>query len=84
MLVLFSVLVGMSGDEATQREAAVRLPTMDFLTEWMGKEIPRLKEVNTYIKDMNGMATTFLDGNAQLLKAMQRAFKDDPALQKKL
>lgn len=69
---------------AKQREATVRLPTMDFLVEWMGKDIPRLKEVNTYVKDMTGMATTFLEGNAQLLKAMQRAFKQDPELQKKL
>lgn len=69
---------------ASQREATVRLPTMDFLAEWMEKDIPRLKEVSGLIKDMNGMATTFLAGADQLLGSMRRAFKDDPQLQPKL
>lgn len=67
-----------------QREAAVRLPTMDFLTQWMDKDIPRLKEVNTLIKDMNGMSVQFLEGAEQLIGSIRRATKNDPQLLPKL
>ena len=67
-----------------KREAAVRLPTFDFLSRWAAeKGISSLRQTNTYLERMLGMSQQFLAGSEQMIGMLNRGFKEDPNLSRK-
>jgi hypothetical protein len=62
-------------------EAAVRLPTFDFLAKWAADAgIPALNKANTQLQRMLGMSQKFLVGAEQVIGSLNRGFKEDPKL----
>jgi hypothetical protein len=62
-------------------EAAVRLPTFDFLAKWAADAgIPALEKANTQLQRMLGMSQKFLVGAEQVIGSLNRGFKEDPKL----
>ena len=62
-------------------EAAVRLPTFDFLAKWAADAgIPALNKANTQLQRMLGMSQKFLVGAEQMIGSLNRGFKEDPKL----
>jgi hypothetical protein len=65
----------------TRLEAAVRLPTFDFLAKWAADAgIPALNKANTQLQRMLGMSQKFLVGAEQIIGSLNRGFKEDPKL----
>jgi hypothetical protein len=64
-----------------KREAAVRLPTFDFLSRWVAENgISSLRQTNTYLERMLGMSQQFLAGSEQMIGMLNRGFKEDKNL----
>lgn len=76
------VLARVSDDMSyLQLEAAVRMPTFDFLAKWAAdKGIPTLTETNVQLERMLGMSQQFLAGAEQVISSLNRGFKSDPTL----
>jgi hypothetical protein len=73
-----------SGMSYLQREAAVRLPTFDFLSKWAAENgISSLRQTNTYLERMLGMSQQFLAGSEQIIGMLDRGFKEDKNLSRK-
>jgi hypothetical protein len=70
-----------SGMSYLQREAAVRLPTFDFLSRWAEENgISSLRQTNLYLERMLGMSQQFLAGSEQIIGMIDRGLKQDPKL----
>jgi hypothetical protein len=64
-----------------KREAAVRLPTFDFLSRWAEENgISSLRQTNLYLERMLGMSQQFLAGSEQIIGMLNRGFKEDKSL----
>lgn len=73
-----------SGMSYLQREAAVRLPTFDFLSRWAAENgISSLRQTNLYLERMLGMSQQFLVGSEQMIGMLNRGFKEDKNLSRK-
>jgi hypothetical protein len=73
-----------SGMSYLQREAAVRLPTFDFLSKWAAENgISSLRQTNMYLERMLGMSQQFLVGSEQMIGMLNRGFKEDKNLSRK-
>ena len=67
-----------------KREAAVRLPTFDFLSRWAAENgISSLRQTNLYLERMLGMSQQFLAGSEQMIGMLNRGFKEDKNLSRK-
>lgn len=67
-----------------KREAAVRLPTFDFLSRWAADNgISSLRQTNLYLERMLGMSQQFLAGSEQIIGMLNRGFDEDPNLSRK-
>jgi len=67
-----------------QRNALVRLPTTDFLTQWAANAVPELVHTNVLLQKMNGMTLQFLKSSGELVDSIDRAFRADKTLRAKL
>ena len=73
-----------SGMSYAKLQAAVRLPTFDFLAKWAADAgIPSLNQANTQLQRMLGMSQQFLVGAEQVIGSLKRGFKEDPKLDPK-
>jgi len=67
-----------------QRNALVKLPTTEFLTDWAGDTVPELKNTSRLLRLMNGMTLQLLKSAGELTKDIERAFRADHTLRAKL
>jgi hypothetical protein len=66
------------------KTAFVRMPTLDFLTKWAQRDVPRLREVNDLVGEMLGTSQQFMRGAVTLIDEVKRGFKSDKTLRPKL
>lgn len=67
-----------------ERNALVRLPTMDFLVSWAGKKVPELRNTYDLMQKMGGMTQQILKQSGVLTTDVHRAFLEDSGLRPKL
>lgn len=58
--------------------------TNDSLVEWGSSYVPELNNTNTLLRKMRTLSRNLLEGAQRVSEEMQRAFKDDPDLKRKL
>jgi hypothetical protein len=67
-----------------ERNALVRLPTMDFLVNWAGRKVPELRNTYDLMQKMGGMTQQILKQSGVLTTDVHRAFLEDSGLRPKL
>jgi hypothetical protein len=67
-----------------QRELAVRLPTWDFLADWLKGELPQVQQALDLHNDMKGMTKALLEAAEERIRVTRNAFKADKTLEEKL
>jgi len=67
-----------------QRELAVRLPTWDFLADWLKADLPQVQQALDLHNDMKGMTKALLEAAEERIRVTRNAFKADKTLEEKL
>jgi hypothetical protein len=69
---------------SAQRAVAVRLPTWDFLADWVKGELPQVQQALDLHNDMKGMTKALLEAAEERIRVTRNAFKADKTLEEKL
>jgi len=67
-----------------QRNVLVSLPTNEFLADWAGDSVPELTNTAKLMQKMSGMAERLLKAAGELTDEIDRTFRKNPDLRKKL
>ena len=67
-----------------QRNVLVSLPTNEFLADWAGNSVPELTNTAKLMQKMSGMAERLLKAAGELTDEIDRTFRKNPDLRKKL
>jgi hypothetical protein len=68
---------------SAQRAVAVRLPTWDFLADWVKAELPQVQQALDLHNDMKGMTKALLEAAEERIRVTRNAFKADKTLEEK-
>jgi hypothetical protein len=68
----------------SQRNVLVSLPTNEFLADWAGNSVPELTNTAKLMQKMSGMAERLLKAAGELTDEIDRTFRKNPDLRKKL
>ena len=69
---------------SSQRAVAVRLPTWDFLADWVKNDLPQVQQALDLHNDMKGMTKALLEAAEERIRVTRNAFKADKTLEEKL
>ena len=73
-----------NGATEKTRRGLVKAPTTEFLAILAGEDVPELKNTATLLQKMNGLMMQLLKASGELTKEIDRAYRKDPSLRKKL
>jgi hypothetical protein len=69
---------------SSQRAVAVRLPTWDFLADWVKNDLPQVQQALDLHNDMKGMTKALLEAAEERIRVTRNAFKANKTLEEKL
>jgi hypothetical protein len=61
-----------------QRQAMVKLPTLEILADWAKDSVPRIGDVQRHVQEMTGMRAKFLGGAQHVIDGLRSVFKALP------